>query len=824
MNASSSRFSPRTRGSALITVLLFCFLLITIAASVMNWGLTERRLNARSAYWLEARNAAEAVAEYGCFQVAKGYNTTLTPSFASGGTPGPITFPDALKTSFFSGSRVNTSSLEIKAGAAVSKGLTYIDPTNPNNQYDPLVGRYVNRRDITILAKATVNPPTGGGSPVTAYIMEKVSIRGAPLLAYAIFYSANDLEFNETPQMDIYGPVHVNGNLFVGPAGGSPQPLTFHGAVTASGNVYHAWRGTTSTAQEGGSAMSSTTAVNFSTDSTVSGNPVNMRASDGTWKDSTMGADSSTSGLASLNALVTPTRTTQFRQYASQTWKGNLQTAAMGIQSYNPMGFNEIVGTDAGGNSIIASSDAADDGANVGTGSGYGHGYGPHSLIEAPLSVAAADTYAAAKSSLEQQKFSRKAGMYLKVSVDATGAGTMTLYGDPNSTPAGTPAANIGPNGGLKLAAVPSSVFQYIPYTTVDVTTTTTTTSHGRTTTTSTTNTYVNSGMFDQHQDVGVNLVQIDMQALKTALTHMADTSTTTGTAGTDFLKNGTTTKWGQESSANPTGYNVEKAGSTGWNGGIYVDVQSADTTRETGVILSNGTISSGGSLTPMGASKINGNEGLTIATNSPVYVLGNLNADGSVSTATATNSALYPDDKASGVAVTSSSESPMAIAADAVTVLSANFFGTGSGTKTVPATNSNSSNVYTSNTTSSPSASGSVEIASAFISGTIETSPSSSGTQQYSGGVHNFPRFLENWGSNTVAIRGSIVNMYKSRVQTVGWSQSYYSAPVRQWGYDQVFANGKFPPMIPQVLSYRRIDFTYLDNATAYNTEAAKL
>ncbi|HVU23339.1 MAG TPA: hypothetical protein VHE13_04380 [Opitutus sp.] len=809
--------NSRCRGSALITVLLFCFLLVTIAASVMNWALTERRLNARSAYWLEARNAAEAVAEYGCYQVAKGFNTSLQPSFSTGGTPGPITFPSSLAESFFAGSRVDTDSLEIKAGAVESLGLTYIDPTNPNNQYDPLVGRYVNRRDITIVAKATVDPPTGGGNPVTAYILEKVSIRGAPLLAYAIFYSANDLEFNETPQMDIYGPVHVNGNLFVGPAGGSPQPLTFHGAVTASGNVYHAWRGTTSTAQEGGSAMSSTTAVNFSTDTSISGSPSNMRGSDGTWRDSTMGADAHTSGLDNLEALITPARTTQFRQFASQTWKGNLQTAAMGITSYNPMGFDETVGTDGSGNDVVASTDEADDGANVGTGAGYGHGYGPHSLIEPPLAVSSSDTYASAKTSLEEQKFSRKASLYLKVAVDAAGAGTMTLYGDPNSAPAGTPSSDLGPNGGIKLGTVPGDVFQYIPYGTTDVTTTTTD-RRGRTT--STTRTYVSSGMYDQHQDTGVNLVQINMQALSTALSHMADTSTTAGTAGTDLVASDNSTKWGQESSSNPTGYNIEKSGSTGWNGGIYVDVESADTSHQTGVILSNGTISSGSSMTPMGSDAINGNEGLTVATNMPVYVLGNLNADGSVNTTTSSNSALYPDDKSGGTAVTDSSESPMAIAADAVTVLSDNFFNTGGsgGANLVEATNDSDSSAYNNLVTVRPNDSNrDVEIAAAFISGTIETSPDSSGTQQYSGGVHNFPRFLEYW-RKTVAIRGSIVNMYKSRIATVGWSQTYYSAPVRQWGYDQIFANGKFPPMIPQVLSYRRVDFTYLDNGTAYN------
>lgn len=832
VRSSGVQIRNSRRGSALLTVLLFSFLLIALATSVIQWAMTERRLNSRAAYWLEARNAAEAVAEYGAYQVVQLFSSQMNPNFSTN----PISFPSTLASTFFSGSRVDTSSIDLKVGHITqvpSSRLYYIDPNDPNNQYDTLVGRYVYRRDVTVLAKATVNPPTGGGAPVTAYIKEVVSVRGAPLLAYAIFYSANDLEFNETPQMDIYGPVHVNGNLFVGPAGSNPSPLTFHGPVTASGNVFHAWRGTTTTAQEGGTGMSSTTAVNFSTDNTVSGSPFNMRASTGVWKDSTMGADSSTSGLSNLNALVTTTVTNSFRQYANQTWKGLLQTSAMGVQPSNPMGLSSVVGQ-YNSQDLLATDDKADLDANVGTSGtyssdpgGYGHGYGPHSLIEPPVPVSNTDTYASAKSSIEEQKFSNKAALYFKVVVKSDGSldtANTALYGDPNSAPAGTPSSNIGPNGGIKLGTIPSNVFQYIPYSASG----------------SGTSAHVSTGLYDQHQDVGVNLVQVNMQGLKQALVDMADPSATT-TANTDIVT-ATNAKWGAGTSK---GYDKYVTGSSGWNGGIYIEVSSADTTRQTGVVIANGKVSSGSSLLPnshvSGDTPPNGVDGLTIATNSPVYILGSLNTDGVVATGTSTNSALYPDDIAAGTTsnIASSVETPLAIAADAVTVLSANYFGTGgSGTNLVPnatysgpsgpTSNSSSSSAYKSPSTTVPTvpSSGSVEIATALISGTIESSPTSSGTQVYSGGVHNFPRFLENWSTynNTVAIRGSLVNMYKSRIATAGWSISYYSAPIRQWGFDQLFANGIFPPIIPQVLSYRRADFTYVANAAAYTTEVNNL
>ena len=745
----------------------------------------------------------------------------MNPTFGTGGST-TIALPPA---SFFTGGHVDTNSVSVTVGNAVrvpnATSLYYVNPLDPNNTFDPLIGRYVYRRDITVLSKATVKPPAGGGGPVTAYIEEKVSVRGAPLFAYAIFYSGNDLEFGETPQMDIYGAVHVNGNLFVapaGPSGSTPSPLTFHGQVTASGNVFHAWRGTTGTAQENSSIMSPTTAVNFSTDSTIGGSPTNMKnATTGIWCDSTMGADSSTSGIDALNALLTAARNQAFKDYASQTWNGNLETAAMGITSYNLMGSTEAVAADSSGNPILATESVgthnADDATVVGTtalGTGYGHGYGPHSLIEPPMAAApSTDPYQAAKASVEETKFSNKASLYVKVQVDSSNAGTITLYGDPRSAPSGTPSSNIGPNGGIKLGTVPSAVIQYIPYSTSGTGS----------------NIVVKTGIYDQRQDKGVNLVQIDMQKLKTALTDMAGSTTT---ANTDIVATDGT-KWGLDSGT-PPGYDKYTASSTGWNGGIYVEVASAST-NQTAVLLANGKVNTGSTLLPTGTSAPNGVTGLTLATNAPAYILGNFNADGTIASTSATNnSALYPDDVPASTtaanlpaAVIASKESPVAIAADAVTVLSPNFFNTsGAPISTTAMTGGSAYNSY--KQTSAPSASGGVEIAAAIISGTVTTSKDSTGTQVYSGGVHNFPRFLENWGSNTVAIRGAMVCMYNSRIASAGWSQSYYSAPVRQWGFDQIFAYGKYPPICPQVLQYRRVDFTYLKNAAAYASELSTL
>ena len=114
-------------------------------------------------------------------------------------------------------------------------------------------------------------------------------------------------------------------------------------------------------------------------------------------------------------------------------------------------------------------------------------------------------------------------------------------------------------------------------------------------------------------------------------------------------------------------------------------------------------------------------------------------------------------------------------------------------------------------------------EISSAFLAGIVVSNKDGNG--QNSGAANNYPRFNENFSASgsqkTVAIRGSIVAMYESRAGTEPWNWRVFSAPVRLWGFNQLFANGTFPPLTPIVMSYRRIDFNDIDKTT-YNAVKA--
>ncbi|MCA0377022.1 MAG: pilus assembly PilX N-terminal domain-containing protein [Gemmatimonadetes bacterium] len=73
-----------------------------------------------------------------------------------------------------------------------------------------------------------------------------------------------------------------------------------------------------------------------------------------------------------------------------------------------------------------------------------------------------------------------------------------------------------------------------------------------------------------------------------------------------------------------------------------------------------------------------------------------------------------------------------------------------------------------------------------------------------YGGGLENFPRFLENWGGVTFRYTGSLVSLFRSRYGVGLWGNSinvgygngaYYSAPTRQWSFD---VNFRFPERLP--------------------------
>lgn len=156
-------------------------------------------------------------------------------------------------------------------------------------------------------------------------------------------------------------------------------------------------------------------------------------------------------------------------------------------------------------------------------------------------------------------------------------------------------------------------------------------------------------------------------------------------------------------------------------------------------------------------------NQGLTVVTPDPLYVLGDYNASG--------------QSLNNGANV--SNTAPASLIGDSITVLSPSW--------------KDSYNASTALSSRTPAA---TTINAATIEGIVQ-----SGGGNYSGGVENFLRLLENWNTSVpLTYNGSIVVMFPSQYATNNWSYgNYYTAAKRVWAFDLNFLTQKgLPPLTP--------------------------
>ena len=171
---------------------------------------------------------------------------------------------------------------------------------------------------------------------------------------------------------------------------------------------------------------------------------------------------------------------------------------------------------------------------------------------------------------------------------------------------------------------------------------------------------------------------------------------------------------------------------------------------------------------------------GLTVATSSPIYVLGNYNQTNAANLGTANTSTTLP----------------ASLVGDAITILSVNWSDANS---TLPLASR---------------AARPTTVNAAILAGAVETA-----NGHYSGGMENFPRFLETWGlANPLTYNGSMVKMFPSLYATNIWGLgNVYNPPKRDWAYDLNFNNpAKLPPLTPSLLKiFRNVWTTLAPNST---------
>ena len=198
----------------------------------------------------------------------------------------------------------------------------------------------------------------------------------------------------------------------------------------------------------------------------------------------------------------------------------------------------------------------------------------------------------------------------------------------------------------------------------------------------------------------------------------------------------------------------------------IYVaDMRTQTAGTESGVRLVEGSVLPG--------------LGLTVATPNPLYVLGNFNATGSAVGKNDTTDA-----------------KPSSLIGDSINILSTTWAdansGAGIGSRKA----------------------GDTTVNAALLGGIVPSDGAN-----YSGGVENFPRFLEDWGGKALTYNGSMVVMFKSKIAMASWGgPDVYSPPARNWAFDVNFLDAtKLPPGTPEVRAIIRGEWANVRPGTVY-------
>ncbi len=738
----STRLIKRSasRGSTIVLVIMITVAVAIIAGVLLRYTVFEMRLNRRNTVRIEALNAAEAALEYAAAELATRLSSNRNFTTATLNTS-PITTHNVRLPLLFASSNTSPTSVVPESVVLHVSNVTsvfsrLIDNNDEANEFDPLRGQSVFGRNIRLLARATARSPVAGET--TVYSTQTFEVRDSRIFNYAIFYNLR-MEFHPGARMDVWGPVHSNEDFHLS----TNSSLYFYDIVSSAGDLIAAPY-----------ADKNDIGLNIWV---RSGNPVGdgpipqNRISGHTFGPHTnQYLDSS---------LATRAEGENFADRSSQIFNGTFQDRSMGVERQNPPG-------------VLTPSDA-------------------RQLIAPP------DFSSSANESIEDQKFSRKAGLYVVVD-NATA--------DNDSEPRTTVFANAedaaayktSPNRELWIANNPTKVV---------------TPPAGMIT--------ADRRMQDNREGKVISMVDIDMGIMRSAL------------QATD------TTPASQRFQVDDTNWNQH----TGWTGAVYVEVENPNlgytTTSDIPPIVgSDGNVipSVGhgtGTSTSTAVRLVNARQlptlasanvdkGLTVATNAPVYIAGHFNANGIVSNtgaAVQNGSERDPDpnwDNGTPHDPNDDLEVPALIAADAINILSARWVNAsgkpiGDASEAKPGTGVGQRRAVT------------TEISAVFMGGVVETP--SSGSSTYSGGVENYPRFHERWGNaenSALLYRGSIAALFTSQYATGHWGRpAVYTAPRRRWGHHQFLADGDHPPFTPTLRTYRRLAFRDLTRAE-YEAEIA--
>lgn len=777
MKPRISTHPKRQRGWALLAVLTLSATAILVMVSMMAWTSENSTVISRNNEYFATSYAAEAATEKPLSAMIMDFENYGEPLVYSKMSTYATMIPASSDNAYW-------TNYQFSGGTTVNTAI--VRNVNQNNSMvlgPPFSGLDCQGSTFEVIANAKNN---NTGNNIISTIGQQVFLGQIPIFQFAVFYQ-DTMEIDPGAAMNITGLVHGNNNIYADPNSG--VTLTFGGDISSTGNIYLSENPLDPT-----TTRPTNPAVVFDGNHISGVNPLNLPVGTNTGGS---GLNTSTNIGSSVDAIlqVPP--------------NGESPTSAIGTNRlYNQADMIVII---SNGNQITVTSGVRVDGQAI------------------TISNNQWSLFINTNNSFYNQ---RDDSEVLPVNIDV---GDLRQWSATNTVlrPALTAARN---SSEADVESVYVADMRYLTNVTV-------TTSYITNTNTATTNTaaYPTAGTYIPPvatNTIVTNTTYYPSQYVGTVATNTSGTSSTSYPAAGTYINAVTTNTTSTTSSTKPsggylgsvstnvttttttsypgsgtylgtvqtnrnshnqitgytynlitgytyqeiTGYTYQKITSytyTGISGYTYNTITGRDvitnyTTNytqigEPGVVLTNGSV-----LPP---------NGLSVVTPDPAYIEGNWNVGttvGSTLSAQTTNTTYTH---------------PSAIYSDAITILS-------------PSWNPLNSALTISSRTATADT-----VNAAVLTGIV---PSNGST--YSGGVENFPRFLENWSGINFYYNGSMVEMFTSQIANSPWPGTgvVYNPPTRDWAFDTKFSNPtNLPPLTPSVLYVNRAQWTMLPPQT---------
>jgi len=591
---------------------------------------------------------------------------------------------------------------------------------------------------------------------ITSTVGQKINLGQIPIFQFAIFYQ-DTMEIDPGATMNITGLVHGNTNIFLDPNSG--VTLSFFGDVSASGTINLSENPLDPTSRTGGGSN------NFNNVNHVSNvNPMNLPVGTNTSGTATNIAQNVLSILQVPPAGEAPGSTVGTNRLYNQVdliilvSNGNTITVTSGV--------------DIDGQATVLSNNEW--GKFITTNGSFYDGREAQTVDPININVSNLMNWTMSATNSLRTPLANQRGTSLQYVSSIYVADERTL----SNAVIITNILSYTTNTAITTTTGFPSAGTYMPGAGVATNTLPTTSS-----------TFPTAGTYIVPPTVTTNATLTSSSVYPaggTYVTPPAVTTNTTVTITSSYPSAGTylgtvTNVSGNYKYAKITGYTYDAI--TGY---IYTGITGYTYTGITGVTTNYVYITNWTQFAIPGIVLTNGDllppNGLSIATPDPAYIVGNWNVTTNASTPLSLTT--------SNVANTL----PSAVYADAITILSPSW---------------NPAN----NTTSNYKTASSDTVNAAFLTGNVPSNGS-----YYSGGVENFPRFLENWTSQNFYYNGSMVEMFPSQIANAPWpgTGTVYSPPTRNWTFDSNFNNpADLPPLTPKVIYITRAQWQMLPPGT---------